>query len=150
MMDDAELRGFTTKIAGETEIDDAHNTDQQRQFWTNLLAEGAKRDPDQAADRRRPSSSTASTSAPDAVNNAWANTADGDQRTSWEVNATNGVGQMNYEAYLGLVHACSSRAPSTTCPPGFKDHGEMQGLERHPDRTSAPTTAAVPLTRCAP
>ena len=52
MLDDAELRGFTTKIAGETEISDAHDTDQQRQFWTNLLAEGAKAGPDQAAHRR--------------------------------------------------------------------------------------------------
>ena len=45
MLDDAELRAFTTKIAGETEISDAHNTDQQRQFWSNLVAEGVKQVP---------------------------------------------------------------------------------------------------------
>ena len=43
MLDDAELRAFTTKIAGENEISDAHNTDQQRQFWSNLVAEASSR-----------------------------------------------------------------------------------------------------------
>ena len=121
MMDDAELRGFTTKIAGDQEISDAHDTDQQRQFWTNLLAEGAKQIP-----IKPPIVGTVVEHGIDlgagAINNAWANTADGVE-DDWEVNATNGVGQMNYEAYASLVEAGVIDDP----PPGFQSHGEMRG-----------------------
>ena len=60
MLDDAELRAFTTKIAGETEINEAYDTDQQRQFWSNLVAKASSR----CRSSRRssgPSSSTGST-----------------------------------------------------------------------------------------
>jgi hypothetical protein len=122
MMDDAELRGFTTKIAGDNEISDAHDTDQQRQFWTNLLAEGAKQIP-----IKPPIVGTVVEHGIDmgteAVNNAWANTADGVE-DDWEVNATNGVGQMNYETYASLVEA---GVIHDNVPSGFMDHGEMRG-----------------------
>ena len=52
MLDDAELRAFTTKIAGETEINEAYNTDQQRQFWEQPRSGRRQAGADQAADRR--------------------------------------------------------------------------------------------------
>ena len=140
MTDDAELRGFTTKIAGQTAIDDAHSTDQQRQFWTNLLAEGAKEIP-----IKPPIVGTIVEHGidlgTDAVNNAWANTADG-VKDEWEVNATNGVGQMNYEAYASLVHA--GVVPISDVPAPFKDHGEIKGWNDIPtdDRSDYGSRAA--------
>ncbi len=123
MMDDSELRGFTTRIAGETEISDAHDTDQQRQFWTNLVAEGAKQIP-----IKPPILGTVVEHGidlgTDAVNNAWANSAEG-VKDDWEVNATNGIGQMNYEAYASLVQA--GVVSDGQVPDAFLDHGEVRG-----------------------
>ena len=123
MMDDSELRAFTTKIAGDTRISDAHETDQQRQFWTNLLAEGAKEIP-----IKPPVVGTIVEHGidlgTDAVNNAWANTASG-VKDEWETNATNGIGQMNFEAYHSLVEA--GVIPMDKVPAGFKDHGQLLG-----------------------
>ncbi len=123
MMDDAELRAFTTRIAGETQISDAHATDVQRQFWTNLLAEGAKQVP-----IKPPILGTVVEHGIDlgtsAINDAWANTADGVEDT-WEANATTGIAQMNYESYASLVEA--GVIPHDRVPPGFLDHGEVRG-----------------------
>ena len=140
MMNDAELRGFTTKIAGQTEINDAYNTDQQRQFWTNLVAEGAKQIP-----IKPPILGTVVEHGidlgTDAVNNAWAHTADG-VKDDWEVNATNGVGQMNYEGYASLVEA--GVIPASDVPHGFTSHGEMLGWNDIPldDRSDYAARAA--------
>ena len=123
MMDDAELRAFTTKIAGETAISDAHSTDQQRQFWTNLVAEGAK-----AIPIKPPIVGTVVdhgiTLGAGAINDAWANSADGVE-DDWEVNATNGIGQMNYEAYASLVE--SGVVSESDVPDAFMQDGEMLG-----------------------
>ncbi len=123
MMDDAELRAFTTRIAGETEISDAHETDKQRQFWTNLLAEGVKQVP-----IKPPILSTVVEHGIDlgtgAVNDAWANTADGVE-DSWEGHATTGIAQMNYESYASLVEA--GVIPRDEVPDGFLDHGQVRG-----------------------
>ena len=141
MLDDSELRAFTTKIAGETEISDAHNTDQQRQFWTNLVAEGVKQVP-----IKPPIVGTIVEHGVDlgagAINDAWANSADGVE-DDWEVNATNGIGQMNFETYASMVE--SGVVPESEVPASFyDDRGELLGWNDVPveDRSSYAARAA--------
>ena len=127
MLDDAELRAFTTKIAGETEINEAYNTDQQRQFWSNLVAEGVKQVP-----IKPPIVGSIVEHGIDmgtgAVNDAWANTAEG-VTDEWEENATNGIAQMNYETYASLVE--SGVINENDVPPSLLDEQRRhQGVER--------------------
>jgi hypothetical protein len=123
MLGDAELRAFTTKIAGETEISEAHDSDQQRQFWSNLIGEGVK-----AVPIKPPIVGTIVEHGVDmgtgAIDNAWANTADGVE-DDWEVNATNGIAQMNYETYASLVQA--GVVEFDKAPDVFKADGEIKG-----------------------
>ncbi|MDX6231858.1 MAG: hypothetical protein QOH68_826, partial [Nocardioidaceae bacterium] len=134
MLNDSELRAVTTKIAGDNEISDAHDTDQQRQFWTNLLAEGAKEIP-----IKPPLVGTIVEHGidlgTDAVNNAWANTAEG-VTDDWQTHATNGIAQMNYESYASLVQA--GVIPDADVPREFMDHGQIKGWNDIPadDRSS--------------
>ena len=130
MLNDSELRAFTTKIAGDNEISEAHDTDQQRQFWTNLLAEGAKEIP-----IKPPIVGTVVEHGIDlgtgAINDAWANTAEG-VTDDWQTHATNGIAQMNYETYASLVEAGWS--PSADVPERVHARRGDQGLERHSRR----------------
>ncbi len=148
MLNDSELRAFTTKIAGETQISDAHETDQQRQFWTNLLAEGAKEIP-----IKPPIVGTIVDHGIDlgagAINDAWANTASG-VKDEWEVNATNGIGQMNYETYTSLVQA--GVVPMSDVPDAFQDHGSVLGWNDIPaeDQSSFGSRAADELSPWVP
>ena len=142
MLDDAELRAFTTKIAGENEISDAHNTDQQRQFWSNLVAEGVKQVP-----IKPPIVGSIVQHGIDlgtgAVNDAWANTAEG-VTDEWEENATNGIAQMNYETYASLVE--SGVINENDVPPNLLDaNGDIKGwndLGSPADRSSYAANAA--------
>ena len=123
MLNDSELRAFTTRIAGETEISEAHDSDQQRQFWSNLIGEGVK-----AVPIKPPIVGTIVEHGVDlgtgAIDNAWANTADGVE-DDWEVNATNGIAQMNYETYASLVQA--GVVEFDQAPDVFKANGEIKG-----------------------
>ena len=142
MLDDAELRAFTTKIAGETEINDAYDTDQQRQFWSNLVAEGVKQVP-----INPPIVGSIVEHGIDmgtgAVNDAWANTAEG-VTDEWEENATNGIAQMNYETYASLVE--SGVISENDVPPGLIDaNGDIKGwndLGSPADRSSYAANAS--------
>ena len=148
MLNDSELRAFTTKIAGDHEISDAHDTDKQRQFWTNLLAEGAKEIP-----IKPPVVGTIVEHGidlgTDAVNNAWANTAKG-VSDEWNVHAENGIGQMNYESYASLVHA--GVVPMSEVPDSFKRDHELLGWNDIPagDRSSFGSRAADELSPWVP
>jgi hypothetical protein len=142
MLDDAELRAFTTKIAGETEISEAHDTDQQRQFWSNLVAEGVKQVP-----IKPPIVGSIVEHGIDlgtgAIDNAWANTAEG-VTDEWEDNATNGIAQMNYETYASLVE--SGVIPENQVPDNlFDGSGDLLGwndLGSPADRSSYAAGAA--------
>ncbi len=142
MLDDAELRAFTTKIAGETEINEAYNTDQQRQFWSNLVAEGVKQVP-----IKPPIVGSIVEHGIDlgtgAVNDAWANTAEG-VTDEWEENATNGIAQMNYETYASLVE--SGVINENDVPPSLLDsNGDIKGwndLGSPADRSSYAANAS--------
>jgi hypothetical protein len=142
MLDDAELRAFTTRIAGETEISEAHDTDQQRQFWSNLVAEGVKQVP-----IKPPIVGSIVEHGIDlgagAVNDAWANSAEG-VTDEWEDNATNGIAQMNYETYASLVE--SGVIPENEVPETlFDSNGDLKGwndLGSPADRSSYAANAS--------
>lgn len=103
LKDDAELRGFTTKIAGQTQIDDAYSTDQQRQAFVNLLSEGAKAVPIPVPGANFVVGQGIDLGT-DAINDSWGNTTDAVVDDAGK-QAYNGVAQMNYETYGSLVEA---------------------------------------------
>lgn len=102
-LDDSELRGFTTKIAGQTQIDDAHSTDEQRQFFVNLLSESAKAVPIPVPGANFVVGQGIDLGT-DAINDSWGNTANAVTDNA-EDQAQGGVAQMNYEAYTSLIDA---------------------------------------------
>ena len=148
MLNDSELRAFTTKIAGDNEISEAHDTDTQRQFWTNLLSEGAKQIP-----IKPPIVGTVVEHGIDlgtgAINDAWANTAEG-VSDEWNVHAENGIGQMNYESYASLVQA--GVVPMDEVPDAFQRDGEILGWNDidQADRSSFGSRAAGELSPWVP
>ena len=117
VQDDAELRGFTTKIAGQTQIDDAYDTDQQRQAFVNLLSEGAQAVPIPVPGANFVVGQGIELGT-DAINDSWGNTTDAAVDSASD-QAQNGVAQMNYEAYTSLIQA--GVIPETNVDHSFYD-----------------------------
>lgn len=103
LKDRAELDGFTTKIAGQTQIDDAYSTDQQRAAWIKLVSDAAG-----AVPIKPPGVGFVVGEGLDwatsAATEEWAHTSKAATDNAIE-QATDGVARLNYQTYTSLVEA---------------------------------------------
>ena len=138
LMDDAQLQGYMERMAGETEIDEADNAEQQRQYWSGLVSDaidfvpvpGSKVAGEELGDWASKGIDYAwnhgTEYALDGTSHAISGTPTPDEaRASASGRAADHLRGMN----LGTYHALLESGAIEKGPPSWYDHGQLKDID---------------------